>query len=459
VLISGTQVKIVDLGMDDEVISSYLGEVSEEHRAETVITALRIGLQALNRSMDHVMLQNVNEARNRLVNVLEAHTNQVTKNTDNLSETMNKITDHFVKALRNEYIQYFGNENGRVRDTFAKMQKEMKDQVENLTNQVLKQFDPEGSESIPEKMKEEINKTWDEQAQAFKNILSKENPDNPLAEMAKENKDWQKTMEKEMQGLKNEVTSVMQKIAEEKGAKEERVGTPKEGRNFESAVHETLSVLSRPFGDILDDCSGSPGNLGTSKVGDHLITVNGDDSGQIKGYVAWESKNRSKQIKKESELVAMLDQVAENRGADIAVLVVPTKDVLPSGYEDFHIHNTNRIVCVYDSEDLLPLEVAYKYSRAVAKLQSSASIQDHEGGITREKLEKYKGRIMASLKELRKTNTSINTIKKESEKVKGYVKTHQNSIMEIIEEMEEEYSADSKPDEVEVEEDSENTDL
>lgn len=455
VLVSGTQVRLISIEVDDEVIASYLVDVPEEHRTEVTVTALRIGLQALNMSMDHVLLQNVNEARNQLVHVLNDQTSQMAKNTKHLNEEMQNITKHFVDALRDEYRQYFGSQDGRVSETFKKMQEEMKGQVESLTAQVLKQFDPDGSNSIPEKMKDAINKVWAEQAQAFKNILSKENPDNPLSEMAKENKEWQKALEKEMAGLKNEVTNVLQKIAEEKGAKEERIGTPKDGRNFEAVVHECLAFLSRPFGDILDDCSGTPGRLGTSKEGDHLITINLDDSGQIKSYIAWESKTSSKQIKKESDLLALLDRIAENRAADAVVLVVPSQDVLPTGCGDFQIYNNNRIVCVYDYENVLPMQIAYKYSRAIAKIQKTSLSHGKDDGMSREKLEGYISLIVASLKNLLKTGTSLNTIKKESESIKTSIKSHESSILEIIEQMQNEFSPDLKANE---DEDSEASD-
>ena len=196
--------------------------------------------------------------------------------------------------------------------------------------------------------------------------------------------------------------------------------------------------MSRPFGDVLDDCSTITGLLGTSKVGDHLITINPEETNNVKVTIALESKSDAKQVKNETDLLQILEQTAENRGADVAILVAPSEDILPAGCGNFKIYKNNRIACVYDGEDSLALQIAYRYARTIAKMQRVA--EDKEGdfkGLDEVKVKEFAEDYQEiGRKTSKKSTTCLNTISKESDQVKAIVKEHMQSILDIVSRME-----------------------
>lgn len=441
IYISGSQVMFTDLVIEDDVISSYLKAIPEEHREETVTAGLRIGLQALNRSIDSAMFEKIQETRNQLSLVVSNQSKKMTEDVANIKEEMGKVTKDMVDTLQREYNTYFGNENGRVKENFKRMQDDMQKQVESLVNQVIIRFDPEGSNSIPQKMADIINRTWGEQAKAFKSIISVDNPENPLAGIAKDNKHWQETVDNQLATFKKEVqgalNDMVERLGQNKGTADERKGSPRGGFDYQNMVHENLGFMSRPFGDILDDCSTITGLLGTSKVGDHLITINPEETNNVKVTIALESKSDAKQVKNETDLLQILEQTAENRGADVAILVAPSEDILPAGCGNFKIYKNNRIACVYDGEDSLALQIAYRYARTIAKMQRVA--EDKEGdfkGLDEVKVKEFAEIIRKSVGNLKKSTTCLNTISRESDQVKAIVKEHMQSILDIVSRME-----------------------
>lgn len=441
ICISGNQVMFTNLTIEDEIIASYLKAIPDVDWEENVTAGLRIGLQALNRSVDHAMFEQIQEARTQLSLVATTQSKKIAEDVAGIKHEMGQVTKNMIEALQKEYSSYFGNENGRVKENFQRMQQDMQKQVESLITQVINRFDPQGNESIPQKMADIINKAWSEQAKAFKSIISIENPENPLTGIARDNKKWQETVDNQLATFKKDVqgtlNDLVERLGQNKGTAGERKGSPRGGLEYQDMVHESLGFMSRPFGDILDNCSAVSGLLGTSKVGDHLITVNPEETNNVKVTIALESKSDSKQVKNETDMLQILEHTAENRGADVAILVAPSEDILPPGCGNFKIYKNNRIVCVCDGEDYLALQIAYRYARTIAKIQRVA--EDKEGafqGLEEIKVKQFGTSIQKSVGNLKKTNTCLNTIKKESDLAKGIIKEHVQQILEIVSQME-----------------------
>ena len=230
IYISGNQVMFTDLVIEDDVISSYLKAIPEEHWEETVTAGLRIGLQALNRSIDSAMFEKIQETRNQLSLVVANQSKKATEDVANIKEEMGKVTKNMVDTLQREYSTYFGSENGRVKENFKRMQDDMQKQVESLVNQVIIRFEPEGSNSIPQKMADIINRAWGEQAKAFKSIISVDNPENPLASIAKDNKRWQENVDNQLATFKKDVqgtlNDLVERLGQNKGTADERKAHP-----------------------------------------------------------------------------------------------------------------------------------------------------------------------------------------------------------------------------------------
>ncbi|CAN5594333.1 hypothetical protein BH20ACT18_BH20ACT18_02870 [soil metagenome] len=136
-------------------------------------------------------------------------------------------------------------------------------------------------------------------------------------------------------------------------------GTAK-GRSYEEAVFEAVDVIAVAQGDDAEAVGDRKG--ATRKTGDVVVGIDGC-RGPARGRVVFEAKD-SKLSRPEA--VRQLDRAMAERGADYAVLVVPSEEHLPAKTTALREINGDKLVVAYDPEDgsRLALEVAYALARA-----------------------------------------------------------------------------------------------
>jgi len=136
-------------------------------------------------------------------------------------------------------------------------------------------------------------------------------------------------------------------------------GTAK-GRSYEEAVFEAVDVIAVAQGDDAEAVGDRKG--ATRKTGDVVVGIDGC-RGPARGRVVFEAKD-SKLSKPEA--VRQLDRAMAERGADYAVLVVPSEEHLPAKTTALREINGDKLVVAYDPEEgsRLALEVAYALARA-----------------------------------------------------------------------------------------------
>ena len=128
--------------------------------------------------------------------------------------------------------------------------------------------------------------------------------------------------------------------------------------------------LTGIFGDELQDIGDLTDGIGSSKVGDHLITVK--SANQAVSKIVVEDKAGSFNIGGAKGIIAQLNKAMQNYGATVAIGVVDSENapvkLRKNGYQRYqsNIH----LVCVdWEARDFSSLEILYPLVREMALLE------------------------------------------------------------------------------------------
>jgi enamine deaminase RidA (YjgF/YER057c/UK114 family) len=198
-------------------------------------------------------------------------------------------------------------------------------------------------------------------------------------------------------------------------------GTAK-GRTFEEAVAEALDRIALAQGDDSEAVGDFKGT--TRRTGDVLVGIEGC-RGPARGSIVFEAK--SARLSRRGA-VEELDRARAERGADYAVLVVPTEDKLPAKMQPLREYNGDKLVVCFDPEDgsTLSLEVAYALARARV-LMSRGEADGVDAGAIRETVERALGCLGKEQKikqQLTGATTSIKNAYGLVEGLAAQVRTH-----------------------------------
>jgi hypothetical protein len=184
---------------------------------------------------------------------------------------------------------------------------------------------------------------------------------------------------------------------EDVGAAQQR-GTAK-GRTYEEAVFEALDGLATARGDgceALGDLRGDDG-----KKGDVLVAVDAC-TGPARGRIVFEAKDA--QNLSRPKALDYLDRALTNRGADYAVLVMPSTDNLPARSNPLREINGDKLFVTFDPEEgsTIALEVAYSLARARVLMA-----RDAEGGVDAGAVRAEVERAIGALEEVKRIKTQL----------------------------------------------------
>ena len=160
--------------------------------------------------------------------------------------------------------------------------------------------------------------------------------------------------------LRRELVELKERTdADSRVAAEAERGTAK-GRSFEERVHAALDRIAGGRGVVAVHV-GDERVEGGSKKGDTVIEVGAAD-GPARGRIVFEDKDD--QLSKNRAWDELNGAMTE-RDADFAVLVVAGEDKIPSGREQLHEYEGNKLIIAVDGEapDEVGLELAYRYAR------------------------------------------------------------------------------------------------
>ncbi len=254
---------------------------------------------------------------------------------------------------------------------------------QQLAERIGESFDGERDGSVQKDIEEGMREALDAQREALLKLFSAEDGHNPLFDfkdaMVKVYKDLGARQQAEGEANRKRIEGLTQQIielregedADRRVAEEAERGTAK-GRTFEERVHEALERIAAPRGDCATHTGGEQAE-GGGKKGDTLIELGAAD-GPASGRIVFEAKD--KKLSKNEAWAELNDGMAA-RAASFGVLVVAGEERIPSGREQLHEYEGNKLIVAVDREepDGLALALAYRLAAARVLLSRDADLE------------------------------------------------------------------------------------
>lgn len=254
---------------------------------------------------------------------------------------------------------------------------------QQLAERIGESFDGERDGSVQKDIEEGMREALDAQREALLKLFSAQDGHNPLFDfkdaMVKVYKDLGTRQQAEGEANRKRIEELTRQIielregedADRRVAEEAERGTAK-GRSFEERVYEALERIAAPRGDSATHTGGERAE-GGGKKGDILVELGGAD-GPASGRVVFEAKD--KKLSK-NEAWAELNDGMASRAAAYGVLVVAGEDRVPSGREQLHEYEGNKLIVAVDRDepDGLALAVAYRLAAARVLLSRDTDLE------------------------------------------------------------------------------------
>jgi hypothetical protein len=252
-----------------------------------------------------------------------------------------------------------------------------------LVERIATAFGADRADSVQHQIRDIVTASTERQRLELTRLLSAEDGSNPLvavqARMGKAILESDERHRQEMARLReshaNESRSMQGQVAELKErvarlldrqesdellAEAEEAGTRK-GVTFEERVHAAIDRIASARGDVASH-TGAEAAEGGGKKGDTLVEL-GACEGPASGRILFEAKD--KKLSK-NEAWAELNAGMEARAAGFGVLVVAGEERIPSGREQLHEYEGNKMIVAVDRSEpgSIALETAYRLSAA-----------------------------------------------------------------------------------------------
>jgi Uncharacterized protein conserved in bacteria (DUF2130) len=333
---------------------------------ETVAKAIEIGARVLDREE---VAAEVDYVKREFERLQTGHRESVEKQNQ---EAVDRIEEALSRALGAE-------------DAPGALGAALESHSGNLSELIAETFgeDREGA------VQAQIKRILEQRDEEFLRRLSSEDDRNPLAPMLAALRRWTAERKEDQDArdhkLEQKLDEVLQEAARLAGLQhgEEELeaaieaGTQK-GFAFEDAVHEEIERIAAGRGDAAHHV-GSVSNEAGSKKGDTLVEIGGAD-GPPKARVVFEAKDKKLS---RNDAWKELDAELEGRDAGFAVLVVSGESKRPARTEELHEYQGNKMVVVFDKEELDPfaLELVYRYACARALMNCEADLEVDAAGV------------------------------------------------------------------------------
>ncbi len=319
------------------------------------------------------------------------------------------VKAEFERAAR-ELDSEFVDRARRVADRLdAKVDEVFGPEHGHVTQALARHFGDESSVAVQHKVKQVVTEVSAQMRDDLRRQFTADNEANPLAgfqratlAILKQAADQQaaqsRALTEQLSALEVRMTELKaeKQRLEEVAAEAER-GTAK-GRTYEEAVFDALDAIAHAQGDDCDAVGDQPGVGG--RKGDVVVAIDAC-SGPARGRIVFEAKDR--RLGKKAALTE-LDEARVARGAEYAVLVVPSEDELPAKTRQLREYNGDKLFVVFDPEDpsRVGLEVAYALARARI-LMSRGEISGLDAEALRSELE----RALGAMDDVRKIKQNL----------------------------------------------------
>jgi hypothetical protein len=364
----GDRLVIESLTINDERSARVVRQRSESGQkpADTIAKAIEIGARVLDREEVAAEVDYVKREFERLAS---EHREQLQAKNEEAAE-----------RIEGELRRAFGSDDveGALSAALAGHSTELSEQLAALFG--------EGRETA---VQAKIKHALEERDQAFLDRLSAEDELNPLRPLLATVRSWAKERREDQDArdrkLEEKLEEVLQQAAQLAGIQRGsegleaaiEAGTQK-GFVFEDAVHEEVERIASARGDAAHHV-GAVSNDAGSKKGDTLVEIGGAN-GPPKARVIFEAKDKKLS---RNDAWQELDAELEGRDASFAVLVVSSESKLPARTQELHEYQGDKMVAVFDKEDIDPrgLELVYRYACARALMASASQLDIDASGV------------------------------------------------------------------------------
>jgi hypothetical protein len=338
----------------------------------------------------------------------------------------NEATAVNVDYVRRELQSGLGELNSGLAETLAAGNEE-------LAERIGAAFGADRSGSVQQQIKEIVTAASDRQRLELTKLLSAEDKTNPLvavqARMGRAIIESDERHRQEMERLReahsNESRATQRHVAELKEqiarllerqdaeellAEAEEAGTRK-GISFEERVHLAIERIAASRGDCATHTGGEQAEGGGRK-GDTLVEL-GASEGPSAGRIVFEAKD--KRLSKNEAWIELNEGMA-SRAAGYAVLVVAGEGRVPSGREQLHEYEGNKLIVAVDRDDPegLSLETAYRLAAARVRLAREGDLQVDAAAVRDAAAE-----ATSTLKQAQAIRSSLTGIKTSSDKARA----------------------------------------
>ena len=383
----GDEVFIDGLAVTDRTLVELIARRLDREiaAAETVTDALAIGARVLDREATGAEVEAVRHELQHAAAEAER----------SFADRARTIEEGLVK----QFERFLGEEGGAL----AKL---LDSQAGEFTELVTRHFGLDRNTAVQHQVKEQVTKALSDSRQELLRQFSAQDGHNPLAdfktsvvgEVKRYGAGHDRLIEKIAQ-LEGEVKRLHDaRAAEERLAVERERGTGK-GREFEQHAFELIEEMAAARGDVAhhvgDERSASGG-----KKGDIVIEIDAA-SGQAKGRIAIDAKDEK--LSKNSAW-AVLNAALDEREAGFAILLVASDEKVPSGRQQLHEYEGNKMIVALDKEAMDPaaLELAYRYARCRCLMAAERDLALDAAGV-RDAAEE----ALSALKDAQKIRSSL----------------------------------------------------
>jgi hypothetical protein len=363
------------LTIDDETTVRLARERGDAERF--VVEAIEIGARVLDREQTGANAEFVRSEFEKTARALDGE----------FVERARKVAER----LDAKVDEVFGPEHGHV------------------TRALAKHFGDESSVAVQNRVKALLADVSVQMREDLRRQFSADSASNPLhgfqtahlaatRQIAGQQSEQMRAMNEKLERMNLEIAQLRaekEKLVELAAVEEK--GTAK-GRTYEEAVADALETIASARGDDCDAVGDLRGEGG--RKGDIVVAIDAC-SGPARGKIVFEAKNS--QLSKNKAL-AELDGALETRGADYAVLVVPSESRLPARTHPLREFNGDKLFVTFDPDDgsTLALEVAYGLARARVLMARTG-----DGGIDATALQVEVERAQGAMEDVRRIKSQL----------------------------------------------------
>ena len=371
------------------------------------------------------------------------------------AETVTKAIEIGTRLIESEgtaaNVDYVKRELGEGLDELdRRLGGTLEEGAEALSERIAATFGAERNDSVQAQIKEIVTREARQQREQLFSSLTAEDTSNPLnamqvrigqkileteerhraeVEKLRESHATQsRAMQTQVHELKEHLARLLDKDEHELELAEAEAAGTRKGISFEERVHTAIEAIAGARGDVATHTGGERAE-GGGKKGDTLIEI-GACAGSSQGRIVFEAKD--KRLSKNAAW-AELNGAMEARAASFAVLVVAGEENLPSGRQQLHEYEGNKLIVAVDRDQPEGLGLAIAYRLAAARV---AMARDRDLEVDAIAVRDTAAEAISLLKQAQAIRSAMTGIKTSSDKARDNLDSMVEAVQARLERVE-----------------------